>query len=289
MAKEENHTSGGLSISDSGNRQEFDTGARRDTSEGKGFYVYFPANAFLALTRISVTPRDPLDGALNGFFGFLRDSSDQSQLIAAALYALRSAQPEIAFEAGCKGFLGLPYGPVHQLAQLFEAGAKKYGDTKAGPYRQNWQKGMPVSRYLDSGIRHMFKHLAGDKADPHLICAAWNALCAYETLDMIQRGKLPRELDDMPADTNPYVAVGMITEKDGWVHIKDNVDQRAAFMLFPDDCPPSRFGDDQHIAYHQTSSGLFWASSRKRRYYIVSENYTTRSEAYADLVRQMGS
>jgi hypothetical protein len=80
----------------------------------------------------------------------------------------------------------------------------------------------------------MFKHLAGDKVDPHLICAAWNALCAYETLLMVQRGKLPKELDDMPEDANPYAASGMITEKD---NESEGFTLNALPVLFePDQC-----------------------------------------------------
>ena len=47
----------------------------------------------------------------------------------------------------------LPPIALERLARHYENGAKKYGES-------NWQKGMPLSRYLDSLIRHAYKLLA---------------------------------------------------------------------------------------------------------------------------------
>ena len=79
---------------------------------------------------------------------------------------------------------------LHRLAQHYENGAKKYGD-------RNWEKGQPVSRYIDSGIRHFFKYLAGERDEDHLSAAAWNAFGAVHTIEKVSRGELPPELDDV--------------------------------------------------------------------------------------------
>lgn len=117
-------------VKDSGKRESFATGSRRDTREGKGRYDLIP-----------------------------------------------------------------PVG-IKRLAVHFENGAKKYGD-------RNWEKGQPVSRYLDSGIRHFYAYLAGDRSEDHLAAAAWNALAAIHTTEKCATGELPRELDDLNPEGRP--------------------------------------------------------------------------------------
>jgi hypothetical protein len=46
------HTVGGLNIKDSGKRQEFQTGAKRDTQEGKGRYDLLPYHAIERLAKV---------------------------------------------------------------------------------------------------------------------------------------------------------------------------------------------------------------------------------------------
>jgi hypothetical protein len=75
------------------------------------------------------------------------------------------------------------------LARHYEAGAKKYGD-------RNWEKGQPLSRYLDSAMRHLVSFLGGDRSEDHLSACSWNCFAYVHTLEMIEKGVLPRELDD---------------------------------------------------------------------------------------------
>jgi hypothetical protein len=63
----------------------------------------------------------------------------------------------------------LPPEAILRLSRWYEAGANKYGD-------HNWQKGMPISRYLDAGLRHLFKYLAGCDDEDHLSAVVWNIL-----------------------------------------------------------------------------------------------------------------
>ena len=109
---------------DSGAREEFTTGSRRDTREGKGRYDLIPAI------------------------------------------------------------------PLHRLAQLYERGARKYGD-------RNWERGQPLSRYLDSAARHLYAWIGGDRSEDHLIACVWNCFSYIWTEEMIKRGLLPAELNDM--------------------------------------------------------------------------------------------
>lgn len=82
---------------------------------------------------------------------------------------------------------------LKRLAVHYENGARKYGD-------RNWEKGQPVSRYLDSAIRHLYAYLAGARDEDHLAAVAWNALAAIHTEQRVRDGALPKELDDLNAD-----------------------------------------------------------------------------------------
>ena len=107
-------------IQDSGSRTEFETGAVRDMSEGKGDMVSLPWRAILRLSR------------------------------------------------------------------HYENGAKKYG-------RFNYQKGIPVSSFIDSACRHLAKYQCGCDDEDHLAAAAFNVLGA-----MLMEAEHP-ELVDLPA------------------------------------------------------------------------------------------
>lgn len=85
----------------------------------------------------------------------------------------------------------LPPRAIKAVAIHYEKGCKKYGD-------RNWEKGIPISRYIDSGLRHAFQVLLGETDENHLIAAIWNLLCMYETILRMQLGILPEELYDLP-------------------------------------------------------------------------------------------
>jgi hypothetical protein len=74
----------------------------------------------------------------------------------------------------------LPVTAIEKLAKLYQKGAAKYGEN-------NWQKGVPLSVYFDSALRHTFKALRGDADEDHLVAAAWNLICAIETRDVINK------------------------------------------------------------------------------------------------------
>jgi hypothetical protein len=82
-----------------------------------------------------------------------------------------------------------PYA-LERLAILYESGAKKYGE-------DNWRKGIPTRRCLDSLLRHANKVVKGLDDEDHLAAVIWNAFTIIETQEMIRQGKLPKELDDI--------------------------------------------------------------------------------------------
>lgn len=84
----------------------------------------------------------------------------------------------------------LPCYAIERLAKHFENGAKKYGDS-------NWRRGQPLSRYMDSAMRHLFKAMDGQRDEDHLIACVWNLMCLVETENYIIKGELPTELYDI--------------------------------------------------------------------------------------------
>lgn len=83
-----------------------------------------------------------------------------------------------------------PYAML-RLAQHYENGSRKYGD-------RNWELGQPLSRYLDSAMRHLTKVTMGLEDEDHLTAAVWNLLAIIETQKRIEFGLIPEELDDLP-------------------------------------------------------------------------------------------
>lgn len=90
--------------------------------------------------------------------------------------------------AGKGRFDLLPPHAIARLARHFEAGALKYGDN-------NWTKGQPASRFLDSALRHAFKHLAGERDEDHLIAAVWNLICCADQEERVKDGLMKAVAD----------------------------------------------------------------------------------------------
>lgn len=97
----------------------------------------------------------------------------------------------------------IPTQPLRELAQHYEAGAIKYDDN-------NWKKGQPLMRYVDSASRHINALVAGEPTENHAIAAAWNMFAFRWTLNEIENGRLPIELDDRP-EPEPQYALSSVT------------------------------------------------------------------------------
>lgn len=85
-----------------------------------------------------------------------------------------------------------PHG-LKRLAIQYEEGGIQKGE-------RNWEQGFPISRALCSAIGHLMDHLAGDRSEDHLAAAAWQEFCAMHFEVLIEQGKLPVELNDVPFD-----------------------------------------------------------------------------------------
>ena len=73
--------------------------------------------------------------------------------------------------AGKGDMISLPWKAILRLSVHYENGAKKYG-------RMNYQKGIPISAFIDSAVRHLAKYQSGMDDEDHLSAAAFNVLGA---------------------------------------------------------------------------------------------------------------
>ena len=139
-------------ILDSGSRQEFETGAVRDIQEGKGRCDLLPLDV--------VTPNIVLSHVLARINDF-KDTGETRYLVS-------------ALESFCvDSEWGAPT-MLLEVSKQFEDGAKKYGEN-------NWQKGIPTKRYIDSAIRHYLKWTRGDDDEPHDRAFCWNIIACLWT------------------------------------------------------------------------------------------------------------
>ncbi|MFA5675430.1 MAG: dATP/dGTP diphosphohydrolase domain-containing protein [Christensenellales bacterium] len=67
----------------------------------------------------------------------------------------------------------MPPAALLRLSKQYEQGAKKYS-------RHNYMRGIPISAFLDSALRHIFKYLDGWDDEDHLSAAAFNILGAIQ-------------------------------------------------------------------------------------------------------------
>lgn len=141
-------------IKDSGNRTTFESGAVRDCAEGKGRCDLVPIEAFCEATRSA----DDILGKLGGF---------QKYKDPCILKLIFCEFVSTYFKSNYDAFL--------ELAVHFEEGSKKYSEN-------NWKKGIPVERYLDSAVRHYCKFKRGDTDERHDRAFLWNILCCYWTM-----------------------------------------------------------------------------------------------------------
>lgn len=140
-------------ILDSGARREFGTGAVRDIAEGKGRCDLLPLR--VVANALDSVVLECIDAYVRtGNRGCLQD-------------AIR------IFIANDHTDWNI-YTAILEVSKQYEQGCLKYGD-------RNWEKGIPVHCYIDSGVRHYLKYKRGDKDEPHDRAFVWNMLGAIWT------------------------------------------------------------------------------------------------------------
>lgn len=94
----------------------------------------------------------------------IKDSGDRTGFASGAVRDMHDGKGDMA---------SLPNAAILRLSKHYEAGAAKYG-------RWNYTKGIPVSSFMDSALRHLFKYMDGWDDEDHAAAAAFNILGAME-------------------------------------------------------------------------------------------------------------
>lgn len=149
-------------IVDSGERRKFESGAVRDIQEGKGRCDLLP------LQEISEYLDDEILTFITGFMKF--GDVDYLKLAIGAFIGEKSWDK---------------YTAILELSIHYEEGAKKYAE-------RNWEKGIPLHCFIDSGVRHYLKFKRGDKDERHDRAFMWNMFGAIWT------ARKKPELCDLP-------------------------------------------------------------------------------------------
>lgn len=133
-------------IKDSGTRREFETGAVRDCTEGKGRCDLMPLDVVAEVADDEIL-EDIASFVDTGIDMFLKNALERFARVYDSIYDM-----------------------MMDVSIHFEDGAKKYGE-------YNWQKGIPESSYIDSAVRHYLKFRAGMDDERHDRAFVWNILC----------------------------------------------------------------------------------------------------------------
>jgi hypothetical protein len=173
-------------IKDSGERRDFDTGAKRDVDHDKPRFDLIPMTVIRRV--IEFYPSKIYAGQMNNIinddskarmwslglqWGETTNDDLLLELIWIALDAIRHQEDDrpILVEASMYGGLHLiTPNTYRRLANHYGGGAKKYD-----PW--NWSRGMPFSVFHASLMRHIFAIMHDMTDEDHLSAIFFNAAC----------------------------------------------------------------------------------------------------------------
>lgn len=156
-------------IEDSGNRRQFESGAVRDIVQGKGRCDLMPLDVVGLLLE---------DAVILNVHDFVANGGTKVAPLMDALKVIAETE-----------YTGNLQAMIHDVSHHYEEGALKYGE-------RNWEKGIPLHSFIDSGVRHWLTHTDKDSEsqENHLRACVWNLLGALWTV--LHRP----ELNDLPKD-----------------------------------------------------------------------------------------
>ena len=157
---------------DSGERQNYDTGAVRDTAKGKPRIDLFSYYMFTDLLQ-----HEGYDEVLNDWARFKKFGTKDY------LYTV--------FMTTCeKELLSITEG-ITRVSFWLAEGAKKYSE-------RNWEAGIPVSRVVESADRHLVKWMDEEDDEDHFAAFLCNIMFIYHYKCLIEDGYMDECIDDYP-------------------------------------------------------------------------------------------
>ena len=145
-------------ILDSGARREFESGAVRDISDDKGRCYLLPLDVVARFVTMGTS--DSYDIVLMAINNYVREGK-VSELYRAVQRFCVENNTDL-------------YTAMLEVAIHYADGARKYAE-------RNWEKGLNVHCFIDSGVRHYLKFKRGDTDEPHNRAFIWNMFGAIWT------------------------------------------------------------------------------------------------------------
>lgn len=134
---------------------------------------------------------------------------------------MASSGEERTFESGAVRDSAAKKPMIHLISPFFLEDLGEWlrfacQDRKPKPYPpRNWEKGMPFSETLGSGLRHLIAIMAGDESEDHYAALGFCAMVLSHYRHEIKAGRLPASLDDMPHYETPKPGCRRINPKTG--------------------------------------------------------------------------
>lgn len=172
-----------MEILDSGVRRQFESGAVRDSADGRGRCDLLPLDIVGGLIRFSITETmDPdviedkayaIEKILDNINDLIRNGNSSKLIYESICIFIKISQFKSVYDA------------IMEVSKHYEDGARKYAE-------RNWEKGISCHCYIDSGVRHLLKWLDGWDDEPHDRAFIWNMLGLLWTV------KHKPECNDLP-------------------------------------------------------------------------------------------
>ena len=154
-------------ILDSGQRRQFESGAVRDIQEGKGRCDLIPLSVASHLM-----PDEDSCRVLNEIGKYIETQDPDHLYLSLVAFCKLSRRTSYirmtAYENNTEMLL--------DVAKHYEEGCNKYGE-------RNWEKGIDLHCFIDSGVRHFLKLMSGRTDEPHQRAFVWNILGALWTIE----------------------------------------------------------------------------------------------------------
>lgn len=205
------------------NNGAVDTGNRTELLDGGGLRDICPENGRCDLMPLDIVsdiigianyiPRDVITNyfeitehqAVCRILSYINNyiySGNASLLIEAMLifiphcYATRSIS-ESQFDEVLSETLS---SAILDLSHRYREGAEKYAE-------RNWEKGIPIKSFIDSGVRHLMKWYRKDIDENHASAFMWNMVGAVWT-----QAHKPEYIGEMPFNVNTANGEGTASE-----------------------------------------------------------------------------
>ena len=172
-------------ILDSGERREFDSGAVRDIQTGKGRCDLLPLGEIARYYELCIPKTHDLHKGPIVNHVTEKDLAEILTSIDNFLFNRDVTHIHHAIDVFIEAVYGDKGKAIIELAKHYEEGAKKYAE-------RNWEKGIPMHCYVDSGVRHLLKYYDEWQDEPHDRAFMWNMFGLLWTYHN------KPELDDLP-------------------------------------------------------------------------------------------